>query len=192
MEIQLSFVYWSRILQPWAHLLALIVFFLCVCGFISLLIWWIIWIFKNWSIVDLQYYIIQMYNIVIHHFKGYTPFIVIIKYWLYSLYCTIYPYSLFCLIAKLCLILFDPMDFSTPGLPVPHYLPEFAQVHVHWISDAIQPSHPLLPYSPFAFNLSQHQALFQWVGSLHQVAKVLELHLTSASVLPPSIQVDFP
>ena len=61
------------------------------------------------------------------------------------------------------------MDCSTPGLPVPHSLPEFAQVHVHWIGDAIQPSHPLLLSSP-AFNLSQHQGLFQWIGSLHQVA----------------------
>ena len=57
------------------------------------------------------------------------------------------------------------MDCSTPGHSVPHYLPEFAQVHVHWIGDAIQPSHPLLPSSPFAFNLSQHQGLFQWAGS---------------------------
>ena len=61
------------------------------------------------------------------------------------------------------------MDCSTPGLPVPHSLPEFAQVHVHWIGDAIQPSHLLLLSSP-AFNLSQHQGLFQWIGSLHQVA----------------------
>ena len=55
------------------------------------------------------------------------------------------------------------MDCSTSGFPVPHHLPEFAQVHVHWISDAIQPSHPLSPPSPPALNLSQHQGLFQWV-----------------------------
>ena len=66
-----------------------------------------------------------------------------------------------------------PMDCSMPGLPVLHHLPELAQTHVHWISDAIQPSHPLLSPSPSAFNLSQHQGLFQWVSSLHQVAKVL-------------------
>ena len=65
------------------------------------------------------------------------------------------------------------MDYSTPGLPIPHYHPEFAQVHVQWVSDAIQPSHPL-SLSSFAFSLSQHQGLFQWVGSLHNVAKVLE------------------
>ena len=68
----------------------------------------------------------------------------------------------------------DPMDCSTPGLPVHHQLLELAQTHVHWVSDAIQPSHPLLSASPPAFSLSQHQGLFQWVSSSHQVAKVLE------------------
>ena len=70
-----------------------------------------------------------------------------------------------------------PMDRSTPGFPVLHYLPECAQAHVHWVSDAIQPSHPLSPPSPPALNLSQHQSLLQWISSLHQVAKVLELQL---------------
>ena len=73
---------------------------------------------------------------------------------------------------KICLC--DPKDCNTPGFPVLHYLPEFAQTHVHWVDDAIQPSHPLLPTSP-ALNLSQNQGLFQWVGSSHQIAKVLEL-----------------
>ena len=71
----------------------------------------------------------------------------------------------------------NPMDCSTPGLPVHHQLPEFTQTHVHWVGDAIQPSHPLLSPSPPALNLSQHQGLFQWVSSLHQVAKVLEFQL---------------
>ena len=62
----------------------------------------------------------------------------------------------------------DPMDCSTPCLPVPHNLPEFARVRVHWIGDAIPPSHPLLPSSLFAFSLSQHQRLFQWVSCSHQ------------------------
>ena len=66
------------------------------------------------------------------------------------------------------------MDCSTPGLPVHHQLPEFTQTHVHWVGDAIQPSHPLSSPSPPAFNLSQHQGLFKWVSSSHQVAKVLE------------------
>ena len=69
----------------------------------------------------------------------------------------------------------DPMDCSTPGFPILHYLPEFAQAYVHWIGDALQPSHSLSPHSSPAFNLSQPQGLFQWVSSSHQVAKVLEL-----------------
>ena len=74
-----------------------------------------------------------------------------------------------------CPTLCNPMDCSTPRFPVFHHLPEFAQIHVYSVSDAIQPSHPLSSPSPPAFNLSQHQGLFQWVGSSHQVAKVLEL-----------------
>ena len=66
---------------------------------------------------------------------------------------------------------------STPGLLVHHRLPESTQTHVHWVGDAIQPFHPLLSSSPSAFNLSQHQGLFKWVSSLHQVAKVLEFQL---------------
>ena len=69
------------------------------------------------------------------------------------------------------------MDCSTPGLPVHHQLPELAQTHVHWVGDAIQPSHPLSSPSAPTFNLSQHQGLFKWVSSLHQVAKVLECQL---------------
>ena len=69
------------------------------------------------------------------------------------------------------------MDCSTPGLPVHHQLPEFDQTYVHGVSDAIQPSYPLLSPSPPAFNLSQHQGLFQRVSSSHQVAKLLELQL---------------
>ena len=68
------------------------------------------------------------------------------------------------------------MAHSTPGLPVHHQLPKFTQTHVHWVVDATQPSHPLLSPSP-TFNLSQHQGLFQWVSSSHQVAKVLEFQL---------------
>jgi len=71
----------------------------------------------------------------------------------------------------------DPMNRSTPGLPVHHQLPEFTQTHVHRVGDAIQPSHPLLSPSPPAPNPSQHQSLFQWVNSSHEVAKVLEFQL---------------
>ena len=79
-----------------------------------------------------------------------------------------------------CLTLCDSMDYSTPGLPVHHQLPEFTQTHVHWVSDAIQPSHPLSSPS-LALSLSQHQGLFNWVSSLHQVAKVLEFQLQRQS-----------
>ena len=77
-------------------------------------------------------------------------------------------------VTQSCPTLCDPMDCSTPGLPVYHQLPEFTQTHVHRVNDAIQPDHPLLSPSPPAFNLSQHQGLFKWISSLHQVAKVLE------------------
>ena len=77
-------------------------------------------------------------------------------------------------VAQSCPTLCDPMNRSTPGLPVHHQLPEFTQTHVHRVGDAIQPSHPLLSHSPPAPNLSQHQGLFQWVNSSHEVAKVLE------------------
>ena len=80
-------------------------------------------------------------------------------------------------VAQSCLTLCDPMNRSTPGLPVHHQLPEFTQTHIHRVSDAIQPSHPLSSPSPLAPNPSQHQNLFQWVNSLHEVAKVLEFQL---------------
>ena len=73
------------------------------------------------------------------------------------------------------------MDCSTPGFPVRHQLPELAQTHIYWVGDAIQPSHPLSSPSSSALNLSQHQSLFQWVGSLHQVAEILELQLQHQS-----------
>ena len=79
--------------------------------------------------------------------------------------------------AQSCPTLCDPMNRSTPGLPVYHQLLEFTQTHVHQVSDATQPSHPLSSPSPPAPNRSQHQSLFQWVNSLHEVAKVLEFQL---------------
>ena len=87
-----------------------------------------------------------------------------------------------------CVWLCDPMSCSTPGLPVHHQLPEITQTHVHWVSDVIQPSHPLSSPSPPAFNLSQHQGLFKWVSSSHQVAKVLEFQLQHQSFLPVHTQ----
>ena len=84
-------------------------------------------------------------------------------------------------VAQSCLTLCDPMDCSMPGLPVHHQFPEFTQTYLHWVGDAIQPSHPLSSPSPPAFDLSQHQGLFQWVSSSHQVAKVLEFQLQHQS-----------
>ena len=84
-------------------------------------------------------------------------------------------------VSQLCPTLYNPMDYSTPGLPVHHQLLEFMQTHIHWVSDAIQPSHPLSSPSPPAFNLSQHKGLFKWVSSSHQVAKVLEFQLQHQS-----------
>ena len=80
-------------------------------------------------------------------------------------------------VAQSCLTLCDLMNRSTPGLPVHHQLPEFTQTHVHRVSDAIQPSHPLSSPSPPAPNSSQNQSLFQRVNSSYEVAKVLEFQL---------------
>ena len=96
------------------------------------------------------------------------------------------------------LLLFSHQGMSNSATPwtvaqqasVTHYLLEFSQVHVCWIGDAIQPSHPLLPSSPSAFNLSQHQGVFQWVSHSHQVAKYWSFSFTS--VLPKRIQGWFP
>ena len=127
--------------------------FACVSSWISF-----VWIFiLYWSIVDSQHCVLggQHSDLVIHVFSS----VQLLSH------------------VRLC----DPMDCSTPGLPVHHQLPEFTQTHVHWVSDAIQPSHPLSTPSSPALNLSQHQGLFKWVSSLHQVAKVLEFQLQHQS-----------
>ena len=90
-------------------------------------------------------------------------------------------------VAQSCPTLCNPVNRSTPGLPVHHQLLEFTQTHVHWVGDAIQPSHPLSSPSLPAFSVSQHQGLFKWVSSSHQVAKVLEFS-ASTSVFPMNIQ----
>ena len=84
-------------------------------------------------------------------------------------------------VAQSCPTLRDPMDCSMSGLPIHHQLPEFTQTHVPWVRDAIQPSHSLSSPYPSAFNHSQHQGLFKWVISSHQVAKVLELQIQHQS-----------
>ena len=87
----------------------------------------------------------------------------------------------FCSVAQSCPTLCDPMDRSMPGLLVHHQLPDFTQTHAHWIGDAIQPSYPLLSPSSPTFNLSQHQGLFKWVSSSHQVALISEFQLQHQS-----------
>ena len=82
-----------------------------------------------------------------------------------------------CSVTQLCPSLCDIMNCSTPGFPELHHLPEFAQTHVYWVYDAIQPSHPLSSPSSHALNLSQNQSLFQWIDSSHHVAEILELQL---------------
>ena len=94
-------------------------------------------------------------------------------------------------VAQLCLTLCDPVDCSSPGLPVQHQLPEFTQTHVHWVSDAIQPSHPLSSPSPPAFNLSQHQGFFQMSQFFASSGQSIGVS-ASASVLPMNIQDWFP
>ena len=84
-------------------------------------------------------------------------------------------------VAQSCPILCNPVNHSTPALPVHHQLPESTQTHIHWVGDAIQPSHPLSSPSPPALNLSQHQDLFKWVSSSNQMAKVLEFQLQHQS-----------
>ena len=103
---------------------------------------------------------------------------------------TIRPFSSvqFSSVAQSCPTLCDPMNRSTPGLPVHHRLLEFIHTHVHWVSDAIQPSHPLPSPSPSALNLFQHQSLFQWVSPSHQVAKILEFQHQS---FPWTFRTDF-
>ena len=97
-------------------------------------------------------------------------------------------FSWCCSVAQSYPALFDSMDCSTPT--VLHHLQELTQPHVHWVGDAIQPSHPLLSPSPPDFNLSQFQGLFQWVSSSHQVAKLLELQLQRQS-FQPIFRTDF-
>ena len=101
-----------------------------------------------------------------------------------SFFCLFLQFSSvqFSSVTQSCLTLCDPMDCSTPGLPVHRQLLESTQTHDNWVGDAIQPSHPLSSPSPPAFNLSQYQGLFQWVSSLHQVAKGLEFQLQDQSL----------
>ena len=107
------------------------------------------------------------------------PFLCLLYYrWVLYLWATGKPaYMYISSVAQSCPTLSDPMNCSMPGLPVHHQFPEFTQIHIHWVGDAIQPSHPLSSPLPPAPNPSQHQSLFQWINSSHEVAKVLEFQL---------------
>ena len=96
-------------------------------------------------------------------------------------------------VPQLCSTLCNPMDYSMPGLPVHHQLPEFTKTHVNWVGDAIQPSHPLSSPSPPTFSLSQHWGLFKWVRSSHQVAKVFSISISPSneSSGPISFTIDW-
>ena len=96
-------------------------------------------------------------------------------------YYVIFSSVQFSSVAQLCPTLCNPMNCSTPGLPVHHQLPEFTQIHVHWVVDVIQPSHPLLSPFPPSPNPSQHQGLFQRVNSSYEVVKVMEFQLQHQS-----------
>ena len=138
-----------------------------------------------WHIVVLQWCVsfgctanwISCMCIYIPSFLDFIPFWVTTEYW--AKFPVLYSRSSFSSVqfTQSCPTLWDPMDSSTPGLPVHHQLPEFTQTHVHLVGDGIQPSHPLSSPSPPTFDLSQHQGLFKWVIYSHKVAKVLEFQL---------------
>ena len=140
-------------------------------SYIFKLSWW-----ENWSIIKKKITItfILLGSAYFQMFIGYQNPLPI------SFPCQIFQLQ-FSLVTQSCPTLCDPMDCSTSGLPVHHQFPEFTQTHVHWVGDAIQPSHHLSSPSPPSFNISQHRCLFKWVSSSHQVAKALEFQLQHQS-----------
>ena len=128
-------------------------------------------LFFSWGIL-LYHYHHTCHILTVNNFTNYST----------VLLCHSFCLIQFSSVAQSSPILCEPMDCSTPGFPIHHQLPELAQTHVNQVSDAIQPSHPLSCLSPPAFNISQHQGLFQWVSSSHQVAKVLEFQLWHQSL----------
>ena len=156
----------------------------------TVLSWLVVVVFKFFFRNRLRGYSLALLDpVAVHHFfPWYLGFILLCCYFVTKLgvpqitdRCTSMQTSLssvqFSSVAQSCPTLCDPMNHSTPGLPVHHQLPEFTQTHLHWVSDAIQPSHPLSSPSPPAPNPSQHQGLFQWVNSSYDMAKVLEFQL---------------
>ena len=131
-----------------------------------------IWSYSSVKLSTLEFFCGKCFNNQLNYFNKYRT-------------------TQFSSVTQSCLTLCDPTDCSTPGLPVHHQLPKLAQTHVHWVGDAIQPSHPLLSPSPPTFSLSQHPGFSQWVSSSHQVAKILGASV-STSDLPVNIQDCFP
>ena len=119
------------------------------------------------------------YTSFYHHMSPRTE--ILPGIWRATFFLTFWSSIYFSSVTQSCPTFWIPMDCSSPGLPVHHQHVEFTQTHVHWVSDAIQLSHPLSSPSPPTFNLSQHQGLFQWVSSSHHVAKVLEFQLQHQS-----------
>ena len=129
---------------------------------------------SHWSsILHMVMYMFSCYSL--HSSHPLLPSYCVHKFILYV--CNSIQFSQFTSVTQSCLTLCDPINLSTSGLPVHHQLPEFTQTHFHRVSDAIQPSHPLLFPSPPALNPSQHESLFQWVSSSYEVAKVLGFQL---------------
>ena len=149
---------------------------------------WSIYLIKYlyWSMIDIHSYICVTWwlshneHTGVNHIKALVPYTI-------SFNAHSHPGGRqdslvqFSSVIQSCPTLCDPMNHSTPGLPIHHKLPEFTQTHAHRVGDAIQSSHPLSSPSPPAPNPSQHQGLFQWVSSSHEVAKVLEFQLQHQS-----------
>ena len=121
------------------------------------------------------------YKFILIEFSRFSLLLCNLFFPFYLISCNSSSDCFFCSVIQLCPTVCNPMDGRMPGLPVSHHLPKFPPVHVHCISDAIQPSHPLMTSSPSACNLFQHWELFQWVSYSHQMTKILELQLQHRS-----------
>ena len=139
----------------------------------------------TWEIITGRRFSNFILKLVVYPIKGISPASMAVQTWLGKMFRKYIAFKIpccFCLVANSCLTLLNPIDCSTRGPSVLHYLLKFAQTHVHQVSGAMQTSHPLSPPSPPALNLSQHQDLLQWVGFSHQVAKVFLGNPTSPSL----------
>ena len=140
--------------------------------------------FQAWKFFSHYFFKHFLYSPLNFLFRDYIYTCALYTYIIYSyMYILLLHFS----VTQSCLTLCNPMDCSTPAFPVYHYLLEFAQTHVHWVNDNIQPSPPLLPLLFLPSIFPSIRVFFQWVGSLHQVAKLTGAS-ASASVLPMNIQ----